>query len=169
MENIWQIFSPSYNFIYFIGINFYSKHKAITISLLGFIFAILILSLTFIEEFVFFYFFSKETIENITLADYDMSYYFGIITFSILEVTTFLEIGIWYIEKNRVELGLDIPPPNNKFSYRTEVKQTTSSGRKTIYEPNKRKKSGTKLKDISNNKIFLELHESEFEIISIEI
>ena len=95
-----------------------------------------------------------------------MTYFFGLIDFSVLELTTFLEIGIWYIEKNRVELGLDIPPPENT-GYRATVRQTTSSGRKTMYEPNKRKKNVTKLIYTSDKVTFIESPESEFEVISI--
>ena len=132
------------------------KDIAITISVIGFTFAILLIALTIIEEFVFLYFLPED---NLTLA-------FGIIIFSVLELTTFLEIGIWYIEKNRVELGLDIPPPENT-GYRATVRQTTSSGRKTMYEPNKRKKNVNKLIYISDDVTFIESPGPEFEVISI--
>ena len=96
-----------------------------------------------------------------------MTYFFGLIDFSVLELTTFLEIGIWYIEKNRVELGLDIPPPENTGYGGATVRQTTSSGRKTMYEPNKRKKNVNKLIYISNDVTFIESPGPEFEVISI--
>ena len=138
------------------------KQTAKTISMIGFIFAIILIAATIIEEYVFLYF-SEFTNED------DMTFFFGILTLSILELTTFLEIGIWHIEKNRVEFSLDIPPPPNSNSYGATVRQTSSTARKTIYEPNKRKKNDIELKHIFNRQKFFVLNESEIEVISIEI
>ena len=131
-----------------------------TISMLGFIFSIILIAITIFEEFVFLYF-SEFSFED------DMTYFFGIITLSILEVTTFLEIGIWHIEKNRVEFGLDIPPPNNSNSYGATVRKVLSTERKTVYEPKKRKKKDIELKHIFNKTKFLVLNESKIEVISL--
>ena len=131
-----------------------TKDTAMILSLLGFIFAIILIVITVIEEFVFIYF-TEFNVED------DMTILFGIIVFSVLEVTSFLEIGVWNIEKNRVELCLDFPPPLNlKYG-------APSSGRNKLYEPKKRIKNISGLKYISDNQTFLQLNEFEIEIISI--
>ena len=131
-----------------------TKDIAMTLSLIGFIFAIILIVITVIEEFVFIY------LTDFTL-DNGMTFFFAVLTFSILEVTTFLGIGIWHIEKDRVELNLDFPPPEtHKFG-------APSSGRNKLYEPKKRIKDVTELKYISDNRTFLQLHDFKIEVISI--
>ena len=134
-----------------------------TISMVGFILSILLIAITIIEEIVFLYFSDFNYYKD------GLTLFFGLITLSVLEVTTFLEIGIWHIEKNRVEFSLDIPKPEIENGYGVAVRQITSTARRAIYEPNKRKKFDTELENISDEPPFSEQNKSEIEVISREI